>query len=58
MNPLSTLIALSTLAAAATGKTVRGGEPQRELQRDSIIGGSEAQEDRYAFAVSLQDRIG
>ena len=58
MNPLSTFIALSTLAAAATGKTVRGGEQQRELQRDRIIGGSEAQEDRYSFAVSLQDRIG
>ena len=59
MNQLSTtLVVLSTLAAAATGKTIRGGEQQRELERNLIIDGSEAQEDRYAFAVSLQDRIG
>ncbi|EJK47790.1 hypothetical protein THAOC_33472 [Thalassiosira oceanica] len=59
MNPLSTTLFLSTLAAVATGKTnIRGGEHHRELQRDRIIGGSEAQEDRYSFAVSLQDRIG
>ena len=59
MNQLSTLIVLSTLAAVvATGKTIRGGGQHRELQRDRIIGGSEAREDRYSFAVSLQDRIG
>jgi len=59
MNPASTtLIVLSTLAAVATGRTIRGGAQHRELQRDRIIGGSEAQEDRYSFAVSLQDRIG
>ncbi|EJK69075.1 hypothetical protein THAOC_09706 [Thalassiosira oceanica] len=59
MNPLSTLIVLlSTLAAVATGKTIRGGEHHRELQRNRVIGGSEAQEDRYSFAVSLQDRMG
>ena len=58
MNPASTLIVLSTLAAVATGKTIRGGAHHRELQRNRIIGGSEAQEDRYSFAVSLQDRIG
>jgi len=58
MNPLSTLVVLSTLAAVATGKTIRGGEHHRELQRNRVIGGSEAQEDRYSFAVSLQDRMG
>ena len=59
MNPLSTtLIVLSTLAAVTTGKTIRGGENHRELQSNRIIGGSEAREDRYSFAVSLQDRIG
>ncbi|EJK64760.1 hypothetical protein THAOC_14473, partial [Thalassiosira oceanica] len=59
MNQRSTtLIVLSTLAAVANGKTIRGGEHRRELQRNRIIGGSEAQEDRYSFAVSLQDRIG
>merc|ERR1719393_1205829 len=59
MNQLSTLIVLSTLAAVvATGRTIRGGGHHRELQRNRIIGGSEAQEDRYSFAVSLQDRIG
>jgi len=59
MNPASTtLIVLSTLAAVATGSTIRGGGHHRELKSNRIIGGSEAQEDRYSFAVSLQDGIG
>ena len=55
---LTTLIVLSTLAAVATGRNIRGGEHHRELQSNRIIGGSEAREDRYSFTVSLQDRIG
>lgn len=45
------------IIASATKSSIRGGNQPRELNT-RIIGGDEAIEDRYPYAVSLQDSIG
>lgn len=57
---LSNILLLSSLVAVASTRTIRGGQAAATARnlRNRIIGGTTAQEDRYSFAVSLQDGIG
>lgn len=55
---LSKAFLFSQMCAVASSSSLRGGDaPEREL-RTRIIGGNEATEGRYSYAVSLQDDVG
>lgn len=55
---LSKAIAFSQLCAIASAtKTIRGAIQERELDT-RVIGGTEAADGRYSYAVSLQDEVG
>eukprot|EP00584_Thalassiosira_punctigera_P000765 CAMPEP_0172531210 /NCGR_PEP_ID=MMETSP1067-20121228/4703_1 /TAXON_ID=265564 ORGANISM="Thalassiosira punctigera, Strain Tpunct2005C2" /NCGR_SAMPLE_ID=MMETSP1067 /ASSEMBLY_ACC=CAM_ASM_000444 /LENGTH=375 /DNA_ID=CAMNT_0013315565 /DNA_START=29 /DNA_END=1156 /DNA_ORIENTATION=- len=58
MNISKVLLFSQFCAAASSSTSLRGDRKSRELRLDAtrIIGGSEATEDLYSYAVSLQDR--
>ena len=59
MNLSKTFVLSQICVAATASSTIRGASQQRDLGADTrIIGGTEAIDGRYSYAVSLQDEIG